>query len=698
MSMYSGSTATGAPSDLNSMGPPQDEGIKLNLDIARSLRMRRRLAIAVGILVLACLVFVGLTRKPYYKATALIYVQPIVEKSATDPTGSYDSNRYDAYMDQQVLTIERYDILGYALDQLPPAIRATFSPDKATAIKELDGGLQVERLSGSYEISVSMGRGEPYTVAPIANAVAAAYLENGQRDDLALNEQQRVSLEQERQRILDELEKDRQQQAGLSGALGVADTAGDNANPFDSHLADLRTQLGEAQNAHVVAEAQLAALKNKSLPSSTLDSAADSLTRSDSELSTAKSSLGARRSALITDMSGMTPENPSYVRDQAELATLDRQIAALTDQKKHEYGQTYEQQLALEAQRTGDIQAKLAADLARQTAIATADAPKLQQAQDLAESIKLLQARYADVDNAIHSISLVQSPSFAAHTSLAAGQPTAPEPSKKILILALALPLAVLCGVGAAILRQMLDSHVYIGADVDRVLSFSPIAVLPASGEVGYQVAEEFLFRLVAGLDQAHRVGGANTFIFSPASQDTSFDNLISSVAAELELLGYRTMTLSAAEALSPIEGTGKKPYSEWKDSTALTRPTSETGLRVRRESLIDEHLERLKQKVDFLFIKAGPLRSSSESEFVVRLGDVTVLIAESGKTTRRDLQSCLSLIKRLRARGLAALLIDLELRNADKDFLESVRFASSQSSRSRIKVVADGMLTIGRS
>jgi uncharacterized protein involved in exopolysaccharide biosynthesis len=696
--MYSGSTAAGVPSDLNSMGPPQNEGINLNLDIARSLRMRRRLAIAVGILVLIFLVFVGLTRKPYYKATALIYVQPIVEKTATDPAGSYDPGRYDAYMDQQLLTIERTDILGYALDQLPPAIRATFSPEKAVAIKQLDGGLLVERLSGSYEISVSMGRGEPYTVAPIANAVAAAYLENGQRDDLALSEQQRVSLEQERQRIQDEIEKDRQEQAGLSGALGVADTAGDNANPYDSHLADLRSQLGEAHNAHVAAETQLSALKNKSQSSADLDAAADSLTRSDTELSAMKSNLGGERGALILEMKGLTPENPDYTRDQAKLDALNEQINSYTNEVKHKSGQTYEQQLALEARRTGDMEAKLEADLARQTAIATADTPKLQQAQDLAESIKLLQARYADVDNAIHSISLAQSPNFAAHTSLEATQPTGPQPSKKILILALALPLAIVCGVAAAILRQMLDFHVYIGADVDRVLSFSPMAVLPASEEVGYQVAEEFLFRLVAGLDQAHRVGGASTFIFSPASQDTSFDDLISSVAAELELLGYRTMTLSAAEALSPIEVTGKKPYSEWKDSTALTRPTNETGLRVRRESLIDEHLERLKQKVDFLFIKAGPLRSSSESEFVVRLGDVAVLIAESGKTTRRELRSCLSLIKRLRARGLAALLIDLKLRNADNDFLESVRFASSQSSRSRVKVVGDGMLTVGRS
>jgi hypothetical protein len=122
------------------------------------------------------------------------------------------------------------------------------------------------------------------------------------------------------------------------------------------------------------------------------------------------------------------------------------------------------------------------------------------------------------------------------------------------------------------------------------------MAVLPDAGEVGHKVAEEFLFRLVAGLDQAHRVSGASTFIFTAASQETIFDDLISSVSAELELLGYRTMTLSAAEALSPIESSGKGSFSGWKESTELARSSSETGLRIRRESLIDEHIERLKQ------------------------------------------------------------------------------------------------------
>jgi uncharacterized protein involved in exopolysaccharide biosynthesis len=679
------------------MGTPQEDGLKLNLDFSRSLRMRRRVAIAVGTLVLVGLVFVGLTRKPYYEATALIYVQPIVEKSATDPSSnSYDAMRYDAYMGQQLLTFDRPDILGHALDQLPPAIRATFSDDRAKAIKQLEGGLVVDRLPGSYEIRVTTGGGEPVTLAPIANAVAAVYLANGQQDDLALTDQQLTSLEQERQKIQDELEKDRQVQAGLSGALGVADTGGDNANPFDAQLADLRTQLAAARNAHIVAEAQLAGLRGKQSQPSTIDAAADSLTRSDADLTEMKETLGARRGTLITEMNGLTPENPLYAKDQVELDKITQQINNLTTEVKHKSSQTLEQQLALEAARTGDIQSRLEADLARQTAAATADTPKLQQAQDLAESIKLLQARFADVDNAIHALSLAQSPSFTAHTSLAATQPTSPQPSKRILILALAIPLAVLCGVTAALIRQKLDFHVYVGEDVDRVLRFPPMAVLPDADEVGREVSEEFLFRLVAGLDQAHRVAGASTFIFSAVSQDTSFDNLISSVAAELDQLGYRTMTLSAAEALSPIEPTGKDSFSDWQASTELARSSSETGLRIRRESLIDEHLERLKQKVDFLFIKAGPLRSSSETEFVVRLGDVTVLVVESGKTTRRELRSCLLLIQRLRARGLAAVVIDLKLRNADDEFLESVRFASQrQDSSSRAKS-SSGMLTIG--
>jgi succinoglycan biosynthesis transport protein ExoP len=697
MGMQTDSTAAGVAPDLNPVGPSQEDGLKLNLDMARSLRMRRRAAIIVGVLVLIGLAIVGVTRKPYYMATSLIYIQPVIERNATDPSaGTYDSIRYDAYMGQQLLTFDRPDILGQALDQMSPDIRGMFDSDRTIAIRELRSSLIIERVAGSYQISVSMGGRDPATLAPIANAVASAYLQSGQEDDLALGGEHLQSLGQERQRIQEELERDRQEQAQLSSALGVADTAGSDANPFDTQLVDLRTKLAAARNDHQIALARLASVRGKQ--GANLDAASDSLTRGDAELASMESTLGMRRGALIAEMNGLTQQNPQYQKDQTELDELTEQMNNLTNQVKHKTGQTVEDQYALEAARTGDVQARLEQDLARQTAEATADTPKLQRAQDLAESIKRLQAQFADVDNAIHNLKLAQSPNFASHISLAATQPESPLPSRKVIVLVLALPLALFCALATAVILQKLDSRVYIGADVERVLDFSPMAVLPVSEEVGYKVAEEFLFRLVAGLDQAHRVAGASTFVFTACSQGTAFDELVSSIAAELEILGYRTSTLSAAEALSPIDMSGKGTFSEWGDSTELARAGGETGLRIRRESIIDEHLERLKQKVDFLFIKSGPLRSSSETEFVVRLGDVSVLVVESGKTTRQEMRTCLALIRRLRARGLAAVVSDLKLRNADEEFIESVRFVEQRQGAGGSRPnVNDGMLTLGR-
>jgi len=175
-------------------------------------------------------------------------------------------------------------------------------------------------------------------------------------------------------------------------------------------------------------------------------------------------------------------------------------------------------------------------------------------------------------------------------------------------------------------------------------------------------------------------------------------DDLVSSVAAEMEQLGYRTMTLSAAETLSPVELadlTSEGRSSAWQGKPELAISGNNTALRARGESLIDEHLERLKQQVDFLFIKAQPLRSSAETEFVVRLADVTLLVAKSGITTRKELRGCLALIRRLRARGLAAVVTELKLRNADNEFIEAVDLAERRQRPNRSTNSSDEPLTI---
>src|ERR1700722_3016302 len=186
------SMATDSPvaAVLQAQNSPQEKGLDLNLDLARSLRMRRSLAIVAGVFVLLFLIPFGLSRKPWYEATSLIYVQPVVSKTPTDISGNYDSSRYDMYLQQQLLTFKRPDILGHALDLLPPAIRGRFSSDPDDAAKQIASNLKVDRETGSYQLSVTVAGGDPVIVAPIANAIAAVYLQNGQQDDLALSRQQ----------------------------------------------------------------------------------------------------------------------------------------------------------------------------------------------------------------------------------------------------------------------------------------------------------------------------------------------------------------------------------------------------------------------------------------------------------------------------------------------------------------------------
>lgn len=670
---------TGVQVDSLSFQRTPAGGTGFGLDLARSLRMNRTLALTVGVVVLLVLIPLGLTRKPAYGATTLIYVQPVIAKAPTDASGNYDSARYDSYMEQQLHTFHRPDILSRALDHLPPSVRASFVHDRDSAVKRLDSDLTVTREAGSYEIAVMAFDRDPEVVAPIANAVTLAFLEKGQQDDIALNKEQLDSLSRDRKQIGEELENDRREQADLSAELGMADTSfSDGGNPFDLSLADLRSQIATARNANAVAQAQLASVDAKSA----FNPAAESAVREDGELAAMKASLGTRRAALMAEMNGLTSSNPVYIKDEAELDQLGLTINKLTNEVAQKSGQSLKSRLRLEAERTAEIQGRLERELARATTAATSSTPKLQRAQQLAQSIKVLQARYADVDNAVHTLMLAQGPSFAAHITLPATRPTAPLPSKKIAILGLALPIAFLLGIVAAVLKQRFDPRVYTAEDVSRILDISPMAVLPHSDEVALNVKKEFLFRLVAGLEQAHRITGASTFVFTASSQHTAVEMIVRDISTELDALGYRTLELSADEVLNPIGLKSERLGHQRANAVELATPNRDTGLQVRREGVVAEHLERLKQRVDFLFIKAQPLRSSAHTEFVARLGDVTVLVAESGRTTRRELKTCVSIMRRLKARGLAIVVSDLKLRNANKDFLESVRFAESRTYR----------------
>jgi uncharacterized protein involved in exopolysaccharide biosynthesis len=675
--------------------PPSQQLKKLRDEIVRGFKMHKKLAFIVGGTIFLFLFNAGLQRKPYYQTSSLIYVQPAKAKLITDPTGgTYDPTRYDTYIQQQLQTIIRTDILSDALKSVPPGMWAGPGESEQSAVARLQHELKVEREMGSYQLSISLSGGNPYGIATVVNAVTNSYIRKERLDELAQTQQQLEVLLREQKRLETELATSRGTQAGLSTSLGVADTAGDNGNPYDIQLGELRTQLAAARGAHAIAEAQISSIANHGPESaSALKAASDELIASDPGLSSLKQSIATRRSKLVGEMAGLTTKNPLYKQDEDELQRLDQSLENMTNQLREKAARQLQEKYKLESSRTADIVSRLQAQLGQQTAIATGATPKLQKAADLAAQVTRLQAQLTEVDNAIGAIQLENQTSGLVHLLLPAEVPLKPKPSMKLVIMAAAFPFALLFGLSAAWLRYKMDPKVYIGEDVEKILGFPPMAVLPVSDEVNSKVLDEFMLRFVGGLDQAHSLSGARTYVFTSASPNMSIADLVAGLAARMDKLGYRTMVLKAASALKKLSVSpsveddvesswGEHRLAEPRSSETRLAKSSESRLsRPRRESYVTENIERLKQNVDLLFIEALPLRSSTEAEFAARLADVTVLIAESAQTTRDDLTGTMAVMQRLNVMGVATVLNDVQLQYADSDFLSVVHSVENRQS-----------------
>ena len=654
-----------------------EQGIKLR--IRRSLIMHKNLALVVFALVAALMVAYGFTRKPQYSAESLIYIQPLTPKALTDTTsGIYDSSRYDSYIEQQLQTIVRDDILVEALKRVPPGMWQFPGEPEQAAVARLRAGLKVQRVLSSFEVGITLKGSDPLAVTRVVNEVVAAFLRYGRGDEMAQTDQKLQLLIADRARIVDALTKDREEQAKLSSRLGVADTSNENTgNPYDTQLQELRRQVFAAREAHFAALAQLETVMKGTESTELLNAVSDETASSDPGLATLKASITQRRSALVSQMAGLTKVNPLYRADEQELARLDESLANLSQGLRVKASQQLVGKWKLEVAKTGDVQAKLESQLAQQTAAATGAAPKLQRASDVTTEIARLQARFTETDNAIHSLELQENSSGLAHLSLAAVQPQGPTPGNKRLVFALALPVSLFCGIFAAVLMQKLDRRVYIAEDIEDTLRFPPMAVLPDPSEVDSSVMNDFLLRVVAGIDQAHRVGNAKTFVFTAASPSMDTSDIVMLLADKVSNLGYKVVVSKASAALSSLkdnaigvpEGQGKRLWGVTDES-----PLSP----VRQTNVLVESLMQTARSVDMLFIDARPILSSADAEFDTRLVDVTILVAGSGLTTRRELASSLALIRRLTSQGVATVLTNLHLRHADRDFLSAVRGAEN--------------------
>lgn len=686
---------------------PSARGPAFRINVLKSLRLHAVTAVLVTLVVLGLGLAFLLRRGASYLSTSTIYVSPTFPKTLIEDRET--EYPYDSYVQQQVHSITRYEVLQDALRHLPPGVWRRPGETERSAIERLQKELILQRVGLTYQVSISLYRPTPDHLADIVNAVTQAYLSKAKDEEFFGRDDRLATLRQSRDDIRKELDARIEEETQITQGLGVAKVGDDGGNIFDGQLDKKRDSLATAHEQRVQAEAALSSLKNSdpSAPNAALNSKADEIIASDPGLMALKNSIAQRRADLVTKLAGLTPNHPQHKQVEDELAQTDKELQNMQNDLRRKAATKIEEQLRAEVNRTSTIEAKLNGDLQQQSSVAASAAPKLQRAGELKIEIDRLQNRYGELDQRINNLELESSSPGSIHLFASALPPLGPESSKtKILIPAL-FPISILFGIAVAVAFDLLDPHVHNGSDVEGVLGFTPLGVLLDDRDITQRVFDECTLRLAAGIDHAVRAGGARTFVVTSVGAGGGTTSIVESMGSTLARLGHKTLTIDASGHSEPVayvtlgvndstaesslgsgflggDGAQAAPSMKLQQTTPFSRMTPAKAPPI--YNFVAKTFQNLTNEYDVVLIDAAPLLISAETEYLSRSADVTILVAEAGKTSKRKLTRAARLLERLDVSGVAAVVNKVRLARAEEDLQHDLRESEARLSEMNLR------------
>jgi Mrp family chromosome partitioning ATPase len=304
------------------------------------------------------------------------------------------------------------------------------------------------------------------------------------------------------------------------------------------------------------------------------------------------------------------------------------------------------------------------------TAAAASATPKLQRANDLATDIVRLQNRNAGVDEQIHNLMIENGAPGAVHLSASAVAPLYPTVTGILRQALILLVAGMLFGLLAAVAANKMDPRVYIATDVERVLGFAPMAVLPDFDQVSDGVAEEHLLRLAATIEHARQQGNLKSCIFTGTGLGTGVTTVVTRVREMLEAMGRSTVLVDASGTpLPPPPATSGGLGIQDTSSQLATRQGS------RSTALLQQLADETETGEESLVLTdTAPLTLSAETEYLARLVDCVIIVIESGVTTRAQLREVAHSLQRLDVAAVGFVLNRVGLKKANPAFRRSVR------------------------
>jgi succinoglycan biosynthesis transport protein ExoP len=687
---------------------PAPRGPAFRINVLKSLRLHAVAAVLSALVVLGLGLAVVLRRGVSYVATSIIYVSPTFPKTLIeDHEQQYP---YDSYVQQQAHSITRYEVLEDALHHLPAGVWRRQGETDRSAIERLQKALEIQRMGVTYQVSIALHRPVADHLADIVNAVTQAYLTKAKDEEFYGRDDRLATLRETRDELRRELDARLEEQSSITKDLGVAKVATEGITSYDDQLSKMRTDLTVAHEQRVQAEAQLASLKHSdpTTPNAALNAAADDIIASDPGLLAMKTDLAKKRSAVVAQLSTLTPANPLRKQTEAELAQINQSLQDMQTDLRRKAAVRLEEKQRAELNRASIVESKLQSDLQHETTAATSAAPKFQRAEELKVDITRLQARYAEVDDRISNLELESSSPGSIHLFAPALPPLDPESSKIRILIPALFPLSILFGIAVAVALDFFDPYIHNGTDMETILGFAPIGVLLDDRDITQRVFDECTLRLAAGIDHAKRVSQARTFVVTAVAGNAGTTSIVESMGSTLARLGHKTLTIDASGNTAPVAYTTlgvNDMEATAEDGAVRTAPTAElqsvTSVKLQASAVLQQALtpqvspmgnfvtktfQKLTAEYDVVLIDTAPLLISAETEYLARAADVTILVAEAGKTSKRKLTRAARLLEKLDVAGVAAVINKVRLLRAEDDLQQDLQGAEARLNQMNLR------------
>jgi uncharacterized protein involved in exopolysaccharide biosynthesis/MinD-like ATPase involved in chromosome partitioning or flagellar assembly len=669
-------TPTNSPEQRNPMSSqyplrPASRASAFRINVLKSVRLHLATALMVSLLVLGLGLAVVAKHKPTYWAAATIYVSPTPIKTLVEDREL--EQPYDSYIAETMKDITSYSVLADALHKMAPGTWQYPGESERSAIFRLQKALSVNHVGMTYQVEISIEGPHPEHLADIVNTVSETYISRARSDKFFDRDERLASLKAEQTRIQTESDALLQEQDKITKALGVSSASIRGSNNLDNDNAKVQSDLTAAREQRFSVESQLAALNNgdPSASNSALNAAADEIIASDPSLEILKKSLSQKRADLVDKLNNLTEANPQRKAAEDQLTEIDKEIQDMQNKLRRQAAARLEAKLHTQLVQAQTLESKLNGELQQGTRQAVDTTPKLQREGEIEAQLGRLQARQTDVDTRISNLELESSAPGSAHLNAPAMTPLGPEKSKVAALLIAIFPLAICAGIFVAVLLDLLDPHIYTATDVEAVLGFAPLGMLFDDREVTQIVFDECALRLAAGVDHASRDAGARTFVITAVNSGAGTSSIVENLGSMLAKLGRRTLVIDPSGNAEPVAFVTlgsemlKRPV-QFPDTSANAPVTTELqrsrpsvpSIPTRVSStqgLVFERFKNISADYDIVLIDAAPILISAETEYLARMADVTVLIAEAGKTKKAWLTRAARLLERLGISGAAA-------------------------------------------